>query len=271
MKYVFDDGFFSVGEKMEVLSLPYRIIKIALEPNDNETRRLIENANKRREQIAFNSADSFGKNRSPDEVKYKSLIGLIAEQLCFDMLKKIKKDTQNNVDVVLNETLCSCDQIDLYVQKRWDNCNNIQKTIEVRSSSFFTSITQAIQKNFDVIGPYRNNVKSNMENHKDYYLRFLYHIEASKDELVKTNDKIDYSRSTLEILKRKYFNEKLQLKHNLCFYFVGGATKEMMQDESIAYSGNMNTYGTNTVFQTIKMRNALDSVAMLQLIFGCKN
>jgi hypothetical protein len=69
-----------------------------------------------------------------------------------------------------------------------------------------------------------------------------------------------------------YFNEDFSLIKDLDIYFVGGATKEMMLDDSVSYFGNMKseTFNANSegVYRKIKIRNAIDAVSILRLILG---
>ena len=55
-------------------------------------------------------------------------------------------------------------------------------------------------------------------------------------------------------------------------YFVGGATREMMNDESISYIGDMKSEIFNQAsdgkYKKIKLRNAIDSISILRLILG---
>lgn len=254
--------------------LPLRTIKILLSPDNQDTQNLIQRAKNRFAEISFNKADSSGENREPDEIKYKSFSGLIVEQVCFEVLKR--KNTNPNIIVELDKSNTPIEQIDLRIKKEWKNsCGQKEvqeKTIEVWAS-FPWYIENAINKNFDVIGPYQNPIKGESEIEKDFYLRFFYELDYSLEQyIVYENQKKHYSKTSTNLLKRVYFDEDLRLKKDLIIYFVGGATKEMMADKSIAYLGRMESenfnQNKNALYKNIRIRNSLDSIAILRLMFG---
>lgn len=257
--------------------LPFRTIRILLSPDNQDTQDLIQRAKNRLAEISFNKADSSGENREPDEMKYKSLSGLIVEQVCFEILKR--KNTSPNIIVELDKSNTPIEQIDLRIKKEWKNSyeqKEVQeKTIEVRAS-FPRYIKSAINKNFDVIGPYQNPIKGESEIEKDFYLRFFYELDYSlKQYVIYENQKVHYSKTSTNLLKKVYFDEDLRLKKDLAIYFVGGATKEMMADQSIAYLGKMKSenfnQNENALYKNIKIKNSLDSIAILRLMFGIHN
>lgn len=143
--------------------------------------------------------------RNEQTVKIDNLSGLIAEYACDTILRrylgadKIEKPSsetsKNQIDIVLAEG---------------------KKTIEVRSSCVKNGIDFALfakpkgeerEQYFDVIGPYSNGYKPG-EIEKDFYMRVLYCCE------------------------KKDFLELLD-KPTLSLYITGGATKDMMNDNSI--------------------------------------
>ena len=71
---------------------------------------------------------------------------------------------------------------------------------------------------------------------------------------------------------RSFFDDDMNLIKLLNVFLVGGATKEMMQDESISYIGSMKSYSYNknntAKFQKIKFRNSMDSIAILHRILS---
>src|SRR5690606_35110536 len=91
------------------------------------------------------------------------------------------------------------------------------KTIEVRSSFPRNGVAFAIcsqNHEFDILGPYQNSYKPE-EIQKDFYLRTLYHVPNPA--------------SFLEYYKKDGFT----------VYLTGGATWEMMADDTIAIEKNL--------------------------------
>lgn len=255
--------------------LPFRAIRIRLSPDNQDTQALIQRAKNRLDEICFNKADSSGESREPDEMKYKSFAGLIVEQVCWEILNM--KNKNPNVIIELDQSNTPIDQIDLrikkYMKTKEGQTRIEERTIEVRAS-FPHHIRSAINKNFDVIGPYQNPIKNQSEIEKDFYLRFLFELDYSLRQYVVCNkeQKIHYPKTSTNLLKQVYFDEKLNLKKDLFIYFVGGATKEMMADQSIAYLGKMASenfnQNENAIYKNIKIKNSLDSIAILRLVLG---
>ncbi|GGZ99958.1 hypothetical protein DC083_08645 [Ignatzschineria ureiclastica] len=254
-------------------NLPFRIQKIVLTPTSHSSINIIEQAKKRLELIRFNPANSSGVIRDNTEIRFKSFCGLIIEQLCFSMLTYYNKNP--NVKIELDDNNHSINQIDLKIQKRWTDHQlierSITKTVEIRSSFPFKPIEKVVAQDFDILGGYRNDVKKG-EIEKDFYLRFLFSLNYTPESYVRENQKIDYSKTSTNVLKNVYFDENLNLKTDLTIYFIGGATNSMMLDESIAYNGNMRSSNFNqsniAQYKKIKARNALDCIAIMQMMLN---
>lgn len=262
--------------------LCFRILYIPINPRNPHGQDIISRAKGRLKHINFNPAASDGHRRYPDEIRVKSLCGFITEQVCYNVLTHYNLYPES-VKIELDSSQSPINQIDLRVRKSWrDHDGQLQNevySIEVRSSFPFKSLQAAIDQDFDILGPYSNAVKPK-EVEKDFYLRFLYNIEIPYSSYVYyiTQDgrqKINYSASTTKALIEHYFDAENNLRKPLPLYFVGGATKEMMRDKSIAYSERMRSDSFNEdgdgIYRKIKIRNALDSIAMMQLIFAVQN
>lgn len=262
--------------------LCFRIQKIRLDPCHPGVRSILAKAKERLAQAHFNPAASDGRLRNPEEIRVKSLCGFITEQVCYNILTYYNLYPES-VKIELDSSQSPINQIDLRVRKSWHDHDgqpqNEVYSIEVRSSFPFKSVRAAIDQDFDILGSYSNAVKPD-EVEKDFYLRFLYEIDIPRSSHVyyTTQDgwqKINYSASITKALTDHYFDAGNNLRKPLFLYFVGGATKEMMKDKSIAYSERMrsdsfNEEGTGS-YRKIKIRNALDAVAMMQLIFAVQN
>lgn len=255
-------------------NIPFRIQKITLRPNNDHSRNIIQTAKSRLSSIQFNTASSSGVPREEIEIKLKSFCGLIIEQLCFSMLTHYNKNP--NVVIELDSGGNSIDQIDLKIHKKWlehdsDDYKSLTKTVEIRSSFPFKSIERVVSQDFDILGGYKNDIKKG-EIEKDFYLRFLFALDYKSDYYVKENGKIHYGKTTTKTLKECYFDNDLNLKRELVIFFIGGATNAMMLDESIAYLGSMTSSNFNTnqnaEFKKIKVRNALDCIAIMQMMLN---
>lgn len=257
-------------------NLPFRIQKITLSPTNTFSQQLLSKAKWRLSNIKFNVANSSGVAREEVEVKLKSFCGLIIEQLCYSMLNHY--NTNENVQIVLDDSFNAVDQIDLKIYKSWLDRNEKKtaiktaiKTVEIRSSFPFKPIEKAVSQDFDILGGYKNHVKKG-EIEKDFYLRFLFALEYPKDHYVRNGNKIDYSKTTTNVLRHLYFDDELNLKKEMTIYFIGGATHSMMSDDSISYNGSMRSHNfnqdNNAQYRKLKVRNALDCVAIMQMMLN---
>ncbi|WP_396584033.1 hypothetical protein [Bartonella grahamii] len=255
-------------------NLPLRIQRIVLTPDNQNTQNIVAIAKKRLSNINFNSANSSGDTRNLREIQLKGLCGLIIEQLYFTMLNHY--NTSKNVSIQIDSSNNSINQVDIKIIKRWKDQSDIEhqaiKTVEIRSSFPFKPIAEAIIKDFDILGTYTNHVKT-IEMNKDFYLRFLFSIDYSNGQFVKNNKGgIDYSATTVKFLSEQYFDDNLFLKRDLVVYFVGGATKEMMLDDTISYYGSMQSNNFNksstAKYRKLKIKNALDCISIIQLMLN---
>lgn len=126
------------------------------------------------------------------------------------------------------------------------------KTIEVRSSFPRNGVEFAIcSKNheFDILGPYKNNYKPD-EIQKDFYLRTLYHVPSPIS----------------------FLNE--YKKDGFTAYLTGGATWDMMADDSIAIEKNLipedeiSEVEVESTYRVVPFSRALDCNEIYRLIKG---
>jgi len=259
----------------EVNSLEFRIQKINLKYRNSAVYALVKTVKEKIEDINFNPADSSGNIREKKEAFLKALLGVLVEEICYKILAKHNKN--DRIKILKDVSKSSINQIDLKIIKNWEKDNKTftkEFTIEVRSSFPFKKIEPIVCNEFDILGPYLNNVKLG-ENIRDYYLRFLFSLEYQEHNFCRYGEngsKIDYNKTTIKTLLNDYFDDDFNLKKDLTVYFVGGATKEMMMDNSISYIGDMRseTFNKNKtgLYKKIKIKNALDSISILRLILG---
>lgn len=274
IKYINCQSCTSKNQKID--SLEYRVQKIELKHNSKNVKDLIEKVKNKVGNIKFNSADSSGEIRGKKEQYLKGFSGILVEEICYQILSK-HNINKNNIEIYPDESNSSKNQVDIRLIKRWKNENkNFDKqiNIEVRSSFPFKKIENIICNDFDVLGPYVNHVKNNEEG-KDYYLRFLFELEYREENYHRfgeNKEKINYNITTINTLINDYFDDEFNLKKNLVIYFVGGATKDMMNDDSISYIGDMKSETFNqegdAKYRKIKLRNAIDSISILRLMLG---
>ncbi|MCB0540351.1 MAG: hypothetical protein KDE33_22730, partial [Bacteroidetes bacterium] len=159
-------------------------------------------ANLVNDKAANASTTSRNKNRKLSN----GIAGVLAEYCWKNFLNTV------SLNLLVRETAYtdSSNQVDLETL-------NLNKTIEVRSSFPRNGVEFAIcSKNyeFDILGPYKNNYKPD-EIQKDFYLRTLYHVPSPI--------------SFLDEYKKDGFT----------VYLTGGATWEMMADDTIAIEKNL--------------------------------
>lgn len=254
--------------------LPFRIQKIVLNVHNPHSQQIIQKAKNRLARIQFNPINSSGEKRDDVEIRLKSFCGLIVEQLCFQILSRYNRNP--NITIELDDSNTPMEQIDLKIHKSWVTQQAVKatrtQTVEIRSSFPFKPIEKVVAQDFDILGPYINQVKKE-EIAKDFYLRFLFSLDYPKEYIIKNQEgKKDFSKTTTHVLEKMYFDDELNLKRNMTIYFVGGATNTMMLDETIAYTGNMGTSNFNTEneaqYRKIKIRNALDCIAIMQMMLN---
>lgn len=263
-------------EEKNINSLEFRVQKIILKSNSIKVKNLINEIKNKISNINFNSSDSSGKQREKKEQYLKSFAGILVERICYEILSKWNNN--DNVSIKLDNSNSSINQIDIKIFKKWKDLDNNEflkeYDIEIRSSFPFKKIEDIVCKDFDILGAYINNVKI-AENEKDFYLRFLFELDYREENYHRfgiNNEKINYNKTTVNTLLNDYFDENFDLKKDLVIYFVGGATREMMNDESISYIGDMKSEIFNQAsdgkYKKIKLRNAIDSISILRLILG---
>lgn len=106
--------------------------------------------------------------RNEGIVKVNCFAGLLSEYGWRDFFNKVAKKANIECSFEFGEYNFDKNQVDIVFKK-----NEINKTLEVRSSFPFAGIQKTIFNNFDIIGWYKNEVKIK-EIRKDYYLRVLF-------------------------------------------------------------------------------------------------
>jgi hypothetical protein len=253
----------------------FRLIKGILDPQVPLSQQLIQQAVQKALSTNFNKVDSGGRVRSEEEKRFKSIIGCLSELCMFCILKyfsrSLNKDkTSSRVEIQLDNSSTSLDQIDIFIKKYLPDRSVKHYTFELRSSLPFKDIKSTICGNFDVLGPYYNAIKKS-EKSKDFYGRLLFDLETKKypQYYIYNNNRIDYRATTTNILKNVYFDQNYRLIHPLILYFVGGATHSMMVDPSISYYGKMSNdtfQNEQGWFRKIKIYKALDAISFLSLV-----
>lgn len=182
----------------------FRCLEINIPTTGDWMKTIMAKAEEIEDKLNAGQANS-SEERDEETIKIDNLSGVIAEYACDTILRRYLGE--NNVEKPSSET--SKNQIDIILSAG-------RKTIEVRSSCVKNGIDFALfakpkyeeeVQYFDVIGPYSNGYKPG-EIEKDFYMRVLYCCEK-KDFL------------------------KLLDQPTLKLYITGGATKDMMNDDSI--------------------------------------
>lgn len=153
--------------------MQHRVLKIVLNHKDEMIIRMIQRIRNKALGINFNPVNSSGEFRSEEERNFKSISGILAEEIIYKLLKKynskINFDNLENISIELDNSNASKNQIDIRVFKKWEVLDNIYEDsiedIEIRSSFPFKTIENTICKTFDVLGHYVNNIKT-IENEK---------------------------------------------------------------------------------------------------------
>jgi|GEM_PF-7058526 len=273
IKYINCDNCSSV-ENEDVKALEFRVQKITLKHDNASVGKIIKAIKEKADMVKFNPADSSGQARTKQELYLKSFMGLLIEEVCFQVLSK--HNASKNILIVPDKGNTSKDQVDIKILKKWrDDAGETKESefeIEIRSSFPFKNIESVVCSEFDVLGPYVNDTKK-YENAKDFYLRFLFALDyRAENYIYGNNNKINYNKTTTQTLAVDYFDDLFCLKKDLVIYFVGGATKSMMFDESLSYIGDMKSDSFNQQgegkYRKIKLKNSLDSISILRLILG---
>lgn len=204
--------------------------------------RVIDSGTRLANKVNPAAANNASQKRKIERLINNSIAGVLAEY-CW---KKFINNEANGNIVDFTEFNGASAQIDLITLKS-------NKLIEVRSSfprnGLEFAICHAVYE-FDILGPYSNQVKPG-EIQKDFYTRALFHIPAGK--------------TFLESLKGGDFK----------VYLTGGATWEMMTDDS--FSKNKNLLPEDTViaseleestYRVVPFSKALDTIEIYELILN---
>jgi hypothetical protein len=167
---------------------------------------LLSNAISEGAQLALkvNPHDPGGHWRSPELIRKKCIYGMLAENTVRHILKNEIEKRNIDAEVLPSKQITdgpkAGSQIDIPIK-----IDNIVYDIEVRSSFPYANLYDVITRHFDIIGWYRTFTKPG-EHAKDYYLRVLFNFD------------------------QKHALDKLESGFEL--HFVGGATKQMLEQSS---------------------------------------
>lgn len=220
--------------KKSIRRKSFRCYELKIHTDSKWMKKVTEKAQSIEEKLNRGQANS-SKKRDKQTIGIDNLSGFIAECACYSFLKsvfggKIDKPSFND----------SKKQVDLCFSEG-------KKTIEVRSSCVKNGIEFAIfatpnpscdEQYFDVIGPYSNGYKPG-EIEKDFYMRVFYCCDKS---------------TFLDLLEEPI----------LKLYITGGATKEMMNDDTFYQYKHMVPLGgqveIESDYRVIPMGKSLDIV-----------
>ena len=182
-----------------------------------------------------NPHDPSGKARTREVITRRCICGMLSELAIRYILCQAINDRKISASLrdlsTETEEIVNGNQIDILIQ-----VNDIDYTIEVRSSFPYRSLNLVITKLFDVIGWYKTSNKS-QEQPKDFYLRTLYNFPES---------------------------EALEKIHNgIELYFVGGATRKILDDNGIwtNFKQNNATYRSiKPICATLDAKQIIDSI-----------
>jgi hypothetical protein len=262
----------------------HRVFVDDMKPNDERSQALIKKAVEVLNTRPLSSYDSKGEARLADERSAKGVIGTLAEVWFDDLLQSQVSSNPSIRDRIKITSEAPTfdkgdfDQVDFRITKTIESGSSKEYTAELRSSIPFFSVTEALFRNFRVLGPYHNDIKKS-ERVKDFYGFIVFDLNQQSNAKfhVKTKtakgEAIHYSKTATNILNNHIFTEDLKLKSGFSIYFIGGATKEMMADDSISENSSLanasykNRQGS---FLAIKIYNALDAPTFLKLVLGLK-
>jgi hypothetical protein len=255
-------------------------------PDDERSRTLVAKAVEFFNQRPLSRYDSKGEVRLEPERNAKGIIGTLAEVWFDDLLQSLianNPSLKGRIRVTSEAPVMAdgnFDQVDFRTTKTLKDSDSEAATIsdyttELRSSLPFYSVHEALFRNFNVIGPYYNDRKKS-EIVKDFYAFMVFDLHL-KDypalHLKTSGGRINYSATATNILANSIFGEDCSLKAEFSAYFIGGATKAMIQDESIAENtalSNASYTNERGSFTAIKIINALDAPAFLRRLLGLR-
>ena len=203
----------------------------------NHAKRIADNVN-------IKAANNSDKPRDESKLITDCFIGVLSEYSWKIAINALL------VDTIVKET----DSLDLSNQIDLETLKD-KYSIEVRSSFVRNGIEFALANNeyhFDIVGPYVNNYKTE-EKPKDFYLRCLYHFDNRE--------------------KSKFISTVKD--QGVVVYLIGGASLEMMQDESLYIIKNMkegselgfNVDGTLTEYKAIPIPKSKDALTIIKEIY----
>lgn len=229
--------------------LSYNVITISFNPiknqYDNYVLKMISNhAKKMADNVNNKAANNSDQPREKSALITDNFIGTLSEYSWKIAINALLVDTI----VKESDSVNLENQIDLETLKD-------KYSIEVRSSFVRNGIKFALGNSnhpFDILGPYINDYKLE-ESSKDFYLRCLYHFDNRK--------------------KSEFINKVNN--EGIVVYLIGGASLEMMQDESLYIIKNMkagseigiNVEGSLTQFKAIPIPKAKDALTIIKEIY----
>lgn len=203
----------------------YKIIKCTFDKKSDEAEAIYQKAWELMKSVNPHKANDSTSERDKQRLITDALGGILAEYGWYYYINRVFGDIVN-----FTPFLSSIGQIDLKLSN--------EKTIEVRSSFPRNGVKFAIcceRYNFKNICKYENLYKPEEAN-KDFFACTLF--ETQKEKMM--DDK------TLEIV----------------FYLIGGSTKEMMNNDTIAYNADLvaedDLVQQKTNYRVIKLKDALD-------------
>lgn len=201
----------------------YKIVKCVFKNKVEKSSEYYQKAWNLAKQVNPHKANDSVSSREKEILTLDALGGVLAEYGWFYYIKRNFGDIVN-----FTEFKSSIGQIDLLL--------NNNKTLEVRSSFPRNGVKFAIcneRYNFKNISKYSNLYKAD-EIDKDFFACVLF--ETQKTQMINANE--------------------------IIFYLIGGSTKKMMLDDTIAYTDDLvaedDLVQQKTRYKVIKLYNALD-------------
>ncbi|MBT0883152.1 hypothetical protein [Campylobacter sp. 2018MI13] len=203
----------------------HKVVKFTFKNENENKNKLLEKATQLANSVIPNCANNSVNVRDTKRLLLDAIAGVLSENALVSYINKIVKQ-----DIArLTPFKTAKNQIDIQL--------NNGKTIEVRSSYIRNGVKFGIcneKYNFKNICKYENLYKPD-ECNKDFFACVLF-----------------------ETNKENFLNEK-----TIIFYFVGGSTKQMMMDDSIAFINTLepedDLIKIKTNYRVIKLKDALDA------------
>ena len=186
-------------------------------------------------------------SRSYSEIKKDCIGGIFAEYCWRTWLNRFFE--LNSVNAKANETIMEDTKNQIDIEVIYDTSDT--KTIEVRSSFAYKGVDAAVCRNFKIIGPYYNSVKT-FEYTKDYHVMAIYSFN-----------------------KTEIFNQLNSEKFKV--YLTGGATRKLLQsspnafNESLIPRDDISASLSRATYKVIKpIVNGFDTIKISELISDAK-